>query len=146
MIAGNGTGPAVGTSSEEIHRFESGGIAPGDFRHADHIEMAWHYLREMPLLEALPRYARGLLALATRAGRPERYHETITWAFMFVIHERVLAAPDADYPAFRGANRDLFEWPGGPLERYYRPETLASDRARRGFVMPDRIQRGPSTT
>ena len=73
--------PATGgsTSAEAIRHFESGGQSPGSFRHADHIRMAWHYLQEMPLGEALPRYGRGLLALATRAGRPDRYHETITW-------------------------------------------------------------------
>ena len=142
MSCGRTTAPAARTSVEEIARFESGGVSPGAFRHGDHVRMAWHYLQEMPLLEALPRYAQGLLALATRAGRPDRYHVTITWAFMFVIHERVLEGPGADYEAFRDRNPDLFEWPGGPLRRLYRPETLASERARRWFVMPDRLQEG----
>lgn len=140
MISGGTQLPRPRTSAEEIRRFESGAIAPVAFKHADHIRVAWHYLQEMPLVEALPRYGRGLLALATRAGRPDRYHETITWAFMFVIHERILEAPNAEYEMFSDRNPDLFEWPGGPLGRYYRPETLQSERARRSFVMPDRIE------
>ncbi|NNM34213.1 MAG: hypothetical protein HKO53_14150, partial [Gemmatimonadetes bacterium] len=66
MISGRTHIQRPGTSEEEIRRFESGAIAPAAFKHADHIRMAWHYLQEMPLLDALPRYGRGLLALATR--------------------------------------------------------------------------------
>jgi hypothetical protein len=35
-------------------------------------------------------------------------------------------------------NPDRFDRPS-VLAKYYREETLASDRARQGFVMPDRI-------
>ncbi len=129
------------TAVDEIRAFESDGVSPGAFRHADHVRMAWNYLGEMPLSEALPRYARGLLRLATRAGRPDRYHVTITWAFMFVIQERMLDAPGGRFEAFQAANPDLFEWPGGALAAYYSPERLESDAARTTFLMPDRTHR-----
>ena len=129
-------------SMRAIERFEAGRISPGGFHHADHIRVGWHYLSELPLIEALPRYAQGLLALATRAGHPDRYHETITWAFMFVIHERMLEAPSDDYDTFASKNPDLFVWPGGALSRYYTRDTLAGELARRTFVMPDRIEEG----
>jgi hypothetical protein len=38
---------------------------------------------------------------------------------------------------FADANADLLRWKPSVLDRYYSPETLASDRARRTFLMPD---------
>lgn len=37
------------------------------------------------------------------------------------------------------AHADLFDWKNSILLRYYRPETLHSDLARRIFLMPDRF-------
>ncbi|MDH3223604.1 MAG: hypothetical protein OEO23_07800 [Gemmatimonadota bacterium] len=139
--AGEASAVRPPTAAEEIRRFESDAVSPGAFRHADHVRMAWNYLMEMPLNQALPRYAGGLLRLATRAGRPDRYHETITWAFMFVIRERMLTGAAGDFDAFRARNPDLFEWPGGALADYYSPERLESEAARQAFLMPDRVNR-----
>jgi len=47
-------------------------------------------------------------------------------------------APGADWEPFARANPDLLTWRPSILERYYLPETLASDAARRVFVLPDR--------
>jgi hypothetical protein len=35
-------------------------------------------------------------------------------------------------------NPDVLTWRPSILDRYYRPETLGSDLARRVFVLPDR--------
>ena len=67
-------------------------------------------------------------------GASGKYHETITYAFMFLIHERVRRGGAETFDAFASANADLF---GPILQRYYRPETLASELARASFVMPD---------
>ena len=39
---------------------------------------------------------------------------------------------------FAASNPDLMTWRPSVLERYYTPETLGSDLARRAFVLPDR--------
>jgi hypothetical protein len=43
----------------------------------------------------------------------------------------------ADWVSFRAANSDLFDRKPSILERYYSPQTLRSDLARRIFVLPD---------
>jgi hypothetical protein len=43
----------------------------------------------------------------------------------------------ADWVSFRATNGDLFDRKPSILERYYSPETLSSDIARRIFVLPD---------
>jgi hypothetical protein len=110
------------------------------FTHRDHVRVAWLYLRREPLWTALPRFCDDLRRFAARAGAPQRYHETITWAYLLLVHERRAARPaDEPWDDFADANPDLLCGQPSALERYYRAETLASERARRTFVLPDRM-------
>jgi hypothetical protein len=123
---------------ELLRRFETGEMPAGGFHHAQHVQVAWHYLRRAPLPEALVCFTSGLKAFAAAQGATGLYHETITIAFMLVINERLAEERDLDWPAFAAAHPELFTWKPSILDRYYLPETLASERARRTFVMPDR--------
>ncbi|MBV8518542.1 MAG: hypothetical protein JO197_14180 [Acidobacteria bacterium] len=115
--------------------FEACTLAP--FHHADHVRLAWIYLREAPLLDALHRFVTGLQRYAASRGASGLYHETITWAFLFLIHERMQRSSASDFAEFAEANPDLLRWKPSVLDRYYRAETLQSDLARRTFVLPD---------
>jgi hypothetical protein len=120
-----------------VDAFESWAIARADFRHADHVRPAWIYLREHPLIEAIERFTTSLQRFAAHHGVPSRYHETITWAYLLLIHERMQRdAGPCEWESFHAANGDLFDWKPSILERYYSPETLKSDIARRIFVLP----------
>ena len=123
-----------------IRRFEDGTLPASDFHHRDHVRLAWLYLDEEPPLSALARFAEGLKRFAFRNGAEGLYHETITWAYLFLIHERKAQAETGEtWEEFAARNPDLLTWKPSVLDGYYRPETLASDLARRVFVMPDRI-------
>ena len=128
------------TDEELLDAFERGLEPDGGFHHAQHVRVAWLYLRAHPLPEALARFTTALRAFAAAHGKPDLYHETITIAFMLVIAERV---GDTDAPStwdgFAMRNADLLAWRPSVLDRYYRNATLWSDRAKRGFVMPDRL-------
>jgi hypothetical protein len=100
---------------------------------------AWWYLRNHPLPEALARFSAALRRFATAHGKPERYHETVTVAFLLIIGERLGDREQAPWEAFAAANPDLLTWKPSVLDLYYRQETLWSERARRTFVMPDRL-------
>jgi hypothetical protein len=116
--------------------FADGSLEP--FHHADHVRVAWLYLKRDPLLRAIERFAADLRRFAAAKGQPGLYHETVTFAFLFLIHERLSAAPEP-FEAFRVRNPDLFTWKPSALDRYYLAETLASERARSSFVLPDRL-------
>ncbi|MGI9629175.1 MAG: hypothetical protein ACR2QM_20295 [Longimicrobiales bacterium] len=122
-----------------ITRLEGLAVPPGEFNHRAHVRMAWNYLRLYPVHEVLGRFSAALKAFATSAGAPKKYHETITWALILVVQERLNASDTGTWAAFAEDNPDLFVWPGGALSQYYSPELLASDRARRTFAMPDRV-------
>lgn len=119
---------------ELVDAFEACTLPPEQFPHRAHVRLAWLYLREVPLLDALPRFVDGLKRYAGSLGASGKYHETVTWAYLFLIHERMTRAPVDTFDEFADANPDLFH---GLLDRYYRPETLASELARRTFLMPD---------
>ena len=75
------------------------------------MRLAWAYARTLPLLEAIAKMRDGLVRFATAHGAAEKYHETITWAFVVLIHERIARAPDPareTWEAFARANPDLF--------------------------------------
>ena len=125
------------TDEQFVAAFESTDLPDDQFTHAGHVRVAWWYLLHSPLPEAIQRFADALRRFATSKGVAGKYHETITVAFMLIIAERLHDARHLSWPEFAAANPDLFDRPS-VLARYYREETLASDRARQGFVMPDR--------
>jgi len=81
------------TDDEFADAFEALTLPPSSFRHADHVRLAWIYLQRVPLQAALGRYAARVKAFAAHAGKPGLYHETITYAFLMLINERVADGP-----------------------------------------------------
>jgi len=129
-------------ASEILAAFEAGTLDPAGFHHRDHVRLAWAHLRHYPGPLALDRFCTGLRRLAQAAGKPERYHETITWAYLLLINERMeRTGRDRSWRELAEANADLLTWRPTILEAYYCEETLRSDLARRVFVLPDRLSR-----
>ncbi|HEY6065623.1 MAG TPA: hypothetical protein VIY96_05675 [Thermoanaerobaculia bacterium] len=121
--------------------FEDATLPENRFHHADHVRAAWLLLRESPPATALDRFSTALKRFAEAKGKTGLYHETITWAYLLLINERMArAGRDAGWDEFAASNRDLLTWRPGVLGEYYTAETLGSDLARRVFVLPDRGQ------
>jgi len=119
---------------EFVAALESCTLPSEEFDHRAHVRLAWLYLSEHPLLEALSRFISSLKRYAGSLGASGKYHETITYAFIFLIHQRMAEGPEAaTFDEFAEANADLL---GPILEKYYAPETLASALARTVFVLP----------
>jgi hypothetical protein len=119
--------------------FETASLPNESFRHADHVRAARLLLQREAPLAALERFVASLKRFAAAHGVPGLYHETITLSYFFLIHERMARRdPHESWEQFAEANRDLLDYRPGILDSYYRKETLASDLARRVFVLPDR--------
>jgi hypothetical protein len=128
------------TDEELKEQFERGTLPNECFHHEEHLRVAFLYLKEYPVLQALQAFSVALRRFATINGKPQRYHETITWAYVFLIRERITRAERAqDWAEFARNNPDLLRWNNGLLQRYYRDDTLQSDLARTTFVFPDRF-------
>ncbi|HWW60832.1 MAG TPA: hypothetical protein VN181_05630 [Thermoanaerobaculia bacterium] len=122
---------------EFVAAFEACTLPPEEFRHRDHVRLAWVLLREQPLGEALVRFTSLLKRFAASLGKTGLYHETITWAYLFLINERMHRGAATSFSEFARANEDLLTWSPSVLDAYYRPETLKSELARSAFLMPD---------
>jgi hypothetical protein len=128
------------TDDEFAEAFEGLTLPVSAFRHADHVRLAWIYLRRLSLPAAMERYADRLRAFATHIGKPALYHETITYAFLMLINERMGdGLPHETWPEFQARNPDLLRGVRPALSRFYSEERLASARSRAAFVMPDRL-------
>ncbi len=126
------------TNEEVIHRFEIDAIPENGFHHADHVRLAFAYLCEHPILDALGKFATALKRFAAARGKTGLYNETITCAYFFLIRERMAASETASWEDFAQRNPDLLTWKDGILSRYYAEGTLSSEVARKVFVLPDR--------
>jgi hypothetical protein len=121
-----------------IGKFERGHV-PAGFHHADHVRVAFAYVAQYPFLEAVARFSAALKRFAAAQGKPQLYHETITWAYLILIRERCARAGRAQtWEEFAEGNADLLVWKGGVLNTLYCQQTLDSDLARHTFVLPDR--------
>ena len=127
------------TDEQFISNFENCSLPNESFHHADHVRMAFLYLSRYPALEALHRFSASLAKFAAAHGKPQLYNETITWAFLLLIRERMARARhQPTWPQFAAGNPDLLEWKNNILKKYYREETLASDLAKSTFLLPDK--------
>jgi hypothetical protein len=127
------------TGDELIQQFEDGTTPAATFHHADHVRLAFEYLCRYSTLEALQRFSVALQRFAAGQGKAQLYHETITWAYLLLIRERIARAGSVQtWEEFGERNADLLVWKGGVLAALYRQETLDSDLARHTFVLPDR--------
>ena len=125
---------------EFLASFEDLGLANESFHHADHVRMAFLFLCRYPPLEALRRFSTSLVRFAAAKGKPGLYNETITWAFLFLIRERMArAGSQQTWTQFAAGNGDLLSWKDNILKNYYRDETLSSELAKRTFLFPDKF-------
>jgi hypothetical protein len=127
------------SDDELIAQLEACTLPEDRFHHADHLHAAWLYLTRFTATEAIARFSRALRSYSASLGKADRYHETITWAYLLLMNERIRSSAHvATWEQFAAAHPDLFDWKNSILLRYYREETLRSEMARLFFVMPDR--------
>jgi len=130
----------VSMSDEEfIRNFEACTLPAECFHHQEHVRVVWLYLLRYSVLETLARFSESLKRFAAANGQATLYHETISWAYVFLIHERMARHAAQTWPEFVETNSDLFDWQTSILKSYYRDGTLKSELARKTFVLPDRF-------
>jgi hypothetical protein len=122
----------------ELVRFARGDFDPGTFPHREHIRMGFEMLRRHTFAETACHYSYAVRTMTAKDGRPEAFHQTITIAFLSLIAERMQSGGVADFVAFAEANPDLMD--KSALARWYRPERLTMDAARRTFLLPDPVR------
>ncbi len=141
--------PVVLVEKEDLdllQAFEDCSLPEKNLDHACHVRVAWAYLQRAPLFEALVSIQEGLVRYTRFHGAENKYNATITCAYALAVYERIQRRPaSSGWSRFAADHPALFEPHLGFLKNYYRPETLASEEARRSFVLPDRPRRRPAS-
>jgi hypothetical protein len=119
----------------ELTRFLRGEIDAHHFPHREHLRMAFEVLRRHDFAESAYLYSQALRSMTARAGRPEVFNQTVTIAFLSLVAESLQVSAPKDFAAFERAHPELLD--RGALRRWYRPERLALDAARRTFLLPE---------
>jgi hypothetical protein len=82
-------------------------------------------------------FRRLLIAYATHHGKPTLYHETVTFAYLLLVYERMARTPHlAEWHTFAAEHADLLSWRDGPLFALYPHEILQDASARAQFTLP----------
>ncbi len=132
---------------ELIRQLEGCTLPLPAFDHRVHVQVGFTYLQRHGYAGALAAMASALRRFAAHHGKHGLYHETVTAAFLALIHQRMaedLAAQGQEialagaqtlgWERFAAAHPDLLA--SDLLTRYYSKDTLRSDLARHCFVLP----------
>ena len=113
------------TDEQLVAAFKSAELPAGEFSHTAHVRVAWWYLRHHPFPEARRRFTAALQPFAAANGAHDKYHETITFAYLVIIAERLAADREGAWESFAGRNPDLCErrrfWSGTIRRSCWRP-------------------------
>jgi len=139
-VAPAGRGCDALGDAELVARFEALAIAPEAFGHREHVRLAYAMLRGADFGEAAVRFRRALRRFAGAAGAADKYHETLTWAYLALVAQRMAEDPAATTSyELLARHPELADHRRGAVARYYDVAAItASPLARVVFVLPER--------
>lgn len=113
------------------------------FGHRQHVELTWLAVRRYGTAEAVTVVSDGIRRTATYAGRPRKYHATVSRAWVELVGHHTAASTvtsratstATDFDTFADQHAVLLD--KRLLSRFYRSSTLAGERARTTWVEPD---------
>jgi hypothetical protein len=123
---------------EFVAAVEENRCANAEFRHADHIRLAWIYVRRYGARHAEERIAGTIRQFAISHGHERKYHETLTRAWLRLVAAALRLTPRATtFDGFLDKHGWLLD--RSALSAFYSGMRLSSDAARRRWADPDRM-------
>ena len=106
------------------------------FGHREHVYLTWLAVRRLGVPAAVGLISAGIQRTARYAGAPQKYHATVSRAWVELVGYHAAEHRDHEFAAFAEHNPALLD--KRLLTRFYHPATLASPQARTGWAEPDR--------
>lgn len=124
-------------SDEDFLRaFEHLSLPANLFHHREHLRVAWLYLNSSDASRAAERMTVGIRQFASHHGATQKYHHTLTLAWMRLVAASLVETPeDYTFEKFLAAHPDLTD--KNIVGKYYSKELLQTPAAREGWVEPD---------
>ncbi len=120
-----------------LTQFENQTLDEMHFDHLGHLRLAWLYLSENELDEAIDLVVTGIKAYAESLGATTKFHLTITNSIMRIIQQRMLLEETQSWQVFLEKNSDLVNNLKAILHQHFSADLLASEVARTTLVKPD---------
>ena len=123
------------TDVDFLRALEECTLPASEFGHLAHVRAAYLYLLDGEFATALGRMRRAIRNYARHLGKADRYHETITVAYVALIQQHIAERGEGGcWESFKRDNADLLQ--PGLLLQYYPETQLNSALARRVFLLP----------
>ncbi len=123
--------------SDFISRFENKTLDPIHFSHKGHLRVAWLYLTKYDFHSASKAITTGIQNYATSLGATDKFHATITEAFIHIVNKRIGATASGSWESFIENNIDLVENADLLMARHYSKKLLSSSAAKMAIIQPD---------
>jgi len=127
---------SVWSDEDFLRAFEDLSFPGNLLRHREHIRVAWLYLKASDATRAAERMAAGVRRFANHHGATQKYHRTLTLAWMRLVAAALVETPEGCvFEEFLAAHPELRD--KNLLAKYYSQELLQTTAAREGWVEPD---------
>ena len=131
-----GSGASAWSDEDFLRAFEDLSFPADQFRHREHIRVAWLYLKSSDATRAAERMAAGIRRFANHHGATRKYHHTLTLAWMRLVAAALVETPEGyAFEQFLTAHPQLKDT--NLLARYYSKQLLEAAAAREAWVEPD---------
>jgi hypothetical protein len=107
----------------------------GTFGHREHVLLTWLAVRRVGMPAAIALVSDGIQRTARYAGAPQKYHITVSRAWVELVAHHAAEDDQPDFAAFAERHPALLD--KRLLTRFYHSTTLAGPQARTGWVEPD---------
>jgi hypothetical protein len=121
------------SSLEFLRAFETCRL--DSFQHRDHIRLACIYLDCYGEQEALERLRESIRRFAAHHGKSDKYHETLTVAWLRLVASAKASLLNASFEEFSIRFPELLD--KRTIEKFYSSELLGSEAARISWLEPD---------
>ena len=105
------------------------------FGHREHVHLTWLAVRRCGVPAAVGLVSDGIQRTARYAGAPQKYHATVSRAWVELVGHHAAERAEEDFTAFADHHAALLD--KRLLTRFYRSATLADPQAKAGWVEPD---------
>ncbi len=105
------------------------------FGHRQHVQLTWLAVCRYGTADAIGLISDGIRSTARYAGAPQKYHATISRAWVELVGHHTDASDAIDFDTFAERNAALLD--KRLLSRFYRSSTLDGAEAKTGWVAPD---------
>jgi hypothetical protein len=122
-----------------VRQFASCQLEPAWFTHKAHLRLAWIYLQNHNLDEAIEQVRTDIKRFVAFAGAESKYNDTLTVAAVRIVNRFVKAYKTKSFEKFILANDELLTDFKALVMQHYKTDIFTSEVAKKRFINPDLI-------